>query len=128
MSAVLQRIPDFVLKIGLIYAAMEKTSSINTEILNAAIDAGGYAAASAERIFAEFHESREVKLERRILAVLGEGVKTFGVLHRAVSGRYSTKALASVLEALVKSGQVWEKIEGKGRTYGLPGQTNGTNK
>ena len=119
LGAIVQRIPDLVLKVALIYAVLEKRHQINGEILNAAIDVGGYAAASAQRIFSEFHTTRESKLESRILKVLGVGAMKFGDLHRTVGGRYSTLELNRALDALCKSGQIWRREEGKSVAFGL---------
>jgi hypothetical protein len=119
VSAVLQRVPDVALKIAIIYAVLERTHTICPKILNAAIDAAGHVVASAERIFAGFHENKEVKLEKRILTVLSKEDMNYGALHRAVGGRHTTKTLSSVLDALVKSGQTWERLEGRRKTYGV---------
>jgi len=119
LAAIVQRIPDIVLKIAVIYAALEKQSRIGPEILTAAIDAGGYAVASAQRIFSDFHTSRERKLEKRIVEVLKAGSMKFGDLHRAVGGRYSTKALNVALDALKHAGLVWKKEQGGTVIWGL---------
>jgi hypothetical protein len=118
-AAIVQRIPDVVLKIALIYAVLEKRTEIDAEILTAAIDAGGYAVASAQRIFSDFHSTRESKLEKRILDVLQQGGMKFGDLHRAVGGRYSTLELNRTLDGLCKSGQIWEKKQGETKAFGL---------
>jgi len=118
-GALVQRIPDIALKIALIYAVLEKRTEIGPDILTAAIDAGGYCVASAQRIFTDFHATRESKLEGRTLDVLKAGPVKFGDLHRAVGGRYSTLELNRTLDGLVKSGQVWRKEEGSTVIYGL---------
>lgn len=120
LAAILQRIPDITLKIAVIYATLEKRTQIDAEILKTAIDAGGYAVASAQRIFSDFHTSREGKLEKRISSVLEPGPMKFGDLHRAVGGRYSTKALNGALDALKHAGQVWRKEQGSTVIWGRP--------
>ncbi|OGG47824.1 MAG: hypothetical protein A3F84_12845 [Candidatus Handelsmanbacteria bacterium RIFCSPLOWO2_12_FULL_64_10] len=118
-GALVQRIPDITLKIALIYAVLEKRTQIAPDILTAAIDAGGYCVASTQRIFTDFHATRESKLEGRILEVLKAGPVKFGDLHRAVGGRYSTLELNRALDALVKSGQIWRQEQGGTVIYGL---------
>jgi len=110
VAAIVQRIPDITLKIALIYALLEKQSVITEEILSAAIEAGGYAVASAQRIFSEFHTSRSSTLEKRVVDVLAKGPQKYGDLHRAVGGRYSTQELQPVLEALKKAG-ILDKVD-----------------
>ena len=106
-DAVLQRIPDMTLKIALIYAALEKQSEINAEILSAAIDATGYGAASAQRIFGDFNKSKRRKLEDRVVQVLGDrGPMRRSVLHQAVSGRHSAAEVTRMLEDLVRAEMV----------------------
>ena len=118
-SAIVQRIPDVTLKIALLYAVLEKRRDVDAEILSAAIDAGGYAVASAQRIFTTFHQSWETKLENRILDILKDGAVQFGLLHRRVGGRYSTVQLNRTLDALTKSGQIWKQEQGNTVAFGI---------
>lgn len=115
----MQRIPDIALKIALIYAVLEKRREIDPAILTAAIDAGGYCVASAQRLFSGFHTTRESKLEGRLLDLLKVGPVKFGDLHRAVGGRYSTLELNRALDALVKSGQLWRQEQASTVIYGM---------
>ena len=104
----------------MIYTVLKKGLQIDVERLTAAIDVGGYAVASAQRIFSDFHTSRERKLEKRILDVLKAGAMKFGDLHRAVGGRYSTLELNRALDALCRSGQTWKREQGTTVVYGVP--------
>ena len=118
-GALVQRIPDITLKIALIYAVLEKRTQIDPEILTAAIDCGGYATASAQRIFTDFHASRESKLEKRILEVLKAGPMKFRDLHQAVSGRYSAAEVNRALDSLIRAGQAWRREQGSTVICGL---------
>ncbi|MDA0710554.1 MAG: DUF3987 domain-containing protein [bacterium] len=118
-SAIVQRIPDVALKIALLYAVLEKRTEVDAEILSAAIDAGGYAVASAQRIFTTFHQTRETKLESRILDILKDSAVKFGPLHRSVGGRYSTAELNRTLDALTRSGQIWKQEQGNTVAFGI---------
>ncbi|GEM_PF-1131772 len=114
LGAVLQRIPDITLKVALIYAVLEKRREIDADILTAAIDAGGYCVASAQRIFSGFHATRASKLESRVLEVLKEGPVKSWALHRAIGGgRYSSDEINRALDALCRAGSVSRTGQGE---------------
>ena len=124
MSAMVQRVPDMVLKISLLFAVLEKRMQIDAETLTAGIDAGGYLAASMQRIFSDFHTSKEIKREKRIETVLADGPMKYAGLRRALGGRHSAEEINKTLYALKKSGQISEFTQGRGVVWGLAEHLN----
>jgi hypothetical protein len=121
LGNIVQRIPDYVLKLAMVYAAWRSSATIQGEELDAAWAFGFYARDSVLRLFEGMHQSTQAKLENRIEELLQErGPMKRRDLHQAVGGRYSAKQFNDAVDALFKAGV----LATKGDTLLLAGGGN----
>jgi len=107
LANVVQRIPDYVLKLGMVYAAWRGAATIEAEELDAAWAFGFYARDSVLRLFEGMHQSTQAKLENRVRQLLQErGPLKKRNLHQAISGRYSARQFNDAVDALLKVNEI----------------------
>lgn len=121
LLAAVRRIPSYVLKLSMLYAAFEATlPSITLEQLKAAIQVGRYGEACVREILALQNAGTNPKkeLERRILAFVGGepgGVTTKRAIYRALHRHYpDAQAFSQSFDSLVRAGELFTKSGGRG--------------
>src|SRR2546426_992768 len=91
--------------------------------MSAAVAFADWQREAQARVFAGFGESRQVRLERRILRILSDdGSLRTGIapemrfvdLHRAIGGRTSSEELTRVVAAMEKAGRIFTRDGRKG--------------
>lgn len=107
-QAATKRIPAYMLKLGMLYAALEKTvPSITADQIKAAIAVGHYAARCADRLMGQHHtQSEEGRVEEAIRRFLRERAHTKRELKHRLSGRVKASLYVKVLESMARSGEV----------------------
>ena len=120
LNAALKRIPTYVVKLAMTYAALENTlPTIHTEQLQAAIAVGEYAAVCAERLLdlrTAVQASSESELEARILKWVRKhpGWKVRN-MQMSLSSKYfgSADKFNRVLKSLVDAGRLNREKDGR---------------
>jgi hypothetical protein len=116
-----QRIPAYVLKLAMLYAASEKTlPEITGDQLTAAILVGRYGEKCVKELLSLQNSGTNVRkeLERRILTYVdgqpGDRTKKRDI-YRALARHYSdAEAFNRAFESLVRAGELFTKTAGKG--------------
>lgn len=118
LARMAQRIQDHVLKLALVYAALDGDDFIRPDNLEAALAFGRWLRGAHRRVFLGYHESPLAKLERRILTNLArlapENWTPRAALHRTLGGRVSSDELNRALRGLVVGGYVAERSASRG--------------
>ncbi len=121
LLAAVQRIPAYVLKLGMLYAASEGTlPEITSGQLAAAILVGRYGENCAREMLLLQHAgtSPRKELERRILAFVGAqpgGLTTKREIYKALWRHYSdAEAFHRAFDSLVRAGELFTKPAGRG--------------
>lgn len=122
-AAAVKRIPTYIIKLAMVYAALEGTCPvIRKPQLAAAISVGHYGALCAQRLM-ERHQlkTRQGQLEARVLHVLETRPMPAWQVHHAISGRYSAEDVNRAIKSLVTAGTVLVLRQTKrgGAVYGL---------
>lgn len=111
VKAAIERVPAYVLKLGMIYAVLEESlPTITPDQLVAAIAVGEYAARCADRLIA-LHErhTEEGRVEEAIRRFLRERDHAKRELKHRLGGRVRATLFNRVLEAMVRSGEIVER-------------------
>lgn len=121
LLAAVQRIPAYILKIGMLYAALEGTlPEIVYEQLAAAILVGRYGEACAVELLALQNAGTNARkeLERRILAFVAKaqgGLPTKRTVYRALQRHYrDAQEFNQALESLVRAGVLFTREAERG--------------
>lgn len=113
IQAIIQRIPDNILKIALVYARLEDRQQIDWKMLDAAIKVGNFCIDSVKSIFRLYGANEYSIIEAKILDALKElgGETVRRILHQKLSGRISATILQRNLESLHAMGRLklWKK-------------------
>lgn len=106
-TAATKRIPTYIVKLSMVYAALEGTSLITADQVAAAIQVGHYGARCADLLMNRHRQQGvQSKCEARVLAALRERPLPAWKIHRAISGSYSAEELARALRALQAAGAI----------------------
>jgi phage/plasmid primase-like uncharacterized protein len=106
-TAATKRIPTYIVKLSMVYAALEGTSLITADQVAAAIQVGHYGAHCANLLMNRHRQQGvQSKCEARVLAGLRERPLPAWKIHRAISGSYSAEELARALRALLAAGAI----------------------
>jgi hypothetical protein len=124
LRAAVQRIPAYVLKLAILYAATDRTlPKIHSEQLSAAILVGRYGEGCAKELLSLQHAGTNPRkeLERRILMFVnaqpGHGTTKRGV-YKALSRHYSdTESFNRALDSLVRAGELFTKPVARGSVW-----------
>jgi hypothetical protein len=110
-KAATKRIPAYILKLALVYAAFEATvPAITVDQLTAAIAVGHYASKCAALLMAQHQaQSEEWRVEEAIRQRLRERSHTKRSLKNALGGRIRATLFNRVIEAMIRSGEVAAK-------------------
>ena len=119
-----KRIPAYVLKLAMAYAALERTlPKIQAEQLKAALLVGNYAAKCARRLIGERFSGANAfrELEKQILDRVSRapgGTLTKRNLYRALARQYqNAEQFNRVFESMVRAGTLFTKSLGHGRVH-----------
>lgn len=122
LLAAVQRIPAYVLKLGMLYAALESTlPEIQYEQIAAAILVGRYGEACAKELLSLQNAGTNPRkeLERRILAFVAtqpSRVTTKREIYKKLWRHYSdTEAFNRAFDSLARAGELFTKAAGRGR-------------
>jgi len=122
LLAAVKRVPAYVLKLSMLYAAAERTlPGITFDQLAAAILVGRYGEACARDLLAQQNAGTNPRkeLERRILAFVGEQAgksTTKRLIYRGLWRYYSdAEGFNRAFESLVRAGELFTKPAGRGR-------------
>jgi len=102
LGAVVQRIPQHILKLAVIFAAWEETTTISAEALGAAIDFGTYAEDSVRELFEDIVPCEDGRVEKKILDFLASGPRLVSDVQKMLSGRVAAARLKSMISGLEK--------------------------
>jgi hypothetical protein len=107
-TAAIKRVPTYIMKLSMVYAAMEGTSLITADQLGAAIKVGHYGAKCADQLMNR-HRQHTVqgKCEARVLAVLTDKDLPAWKIHQRISGSYSAEELARAIRSLDAAGAIF---------------------
>jgi hypothetical protein len=110
VAALTKRIPDYALKLALIYAAFEGTApAITDEQLAAAVQVGGFGLECAEWLVTQRRSvTVQGRCEELILHVLDRVDLPAWKIHQRISGRFSAEEVSRALKALQFTGAVIE--------------------
>jgi hypothetical protein len=121
LLAAVQRIPPYILKLAMLYAALERTlPEIQYEQIAAAILVGRYGEACAGELLSLQHAGTNPRkeLERRILAYVGiqpSQMCTRREIYKALWRHYSdAEAFNRAFDSLVRAGELFTKAAGPG--------------
>jgi hypothetical protein len=118
-GAATKRIPAYVLKLAMTYAALEETlPNISAEQLRAALLVGNYAAKCVRQLIGQRFSGANAfrELEKRILDKVSAGVITKRNLHRALARHFqNSEQFNRVFEAMVRAGTLYTQTFGRGR-------------
>lgn len=122
-AAAVKRIPTYIIKLAMVYSALEGTCPIiRKPQLAAAISVGHYGALCAQRLM-ERHQikTRQGQLEVRVVHVLETGPLPAWKIHQAISGRFSVEDINRAIKSLVTAGtiRVVRQTSRGGSVYGL---------
>lgn len=101
-AAAVKRIPAYIIKLAMTYAALEQTVPvIRADQLAAAMKVGHYGARCAQRLM-ERHQlqTRQGQLESRVCQVLAGGPLPVWRIHQAISGRFSAEDVNRAIKSL----------------------------
>ena len=110
------RLPIKVLKMGLLYAVTERTSVINRDQIDGAIEWAGYQQETMAQVFGEspLGVNRE---EQRLMRLLDVPM-TVSNLHKKMGGRVTSATLTMMIDKLAKLERVESyKVEGDTKTW-----------
>jgi hypothetical protein len=120
--ATVKRIPSYILKLAMLYAALESTlPEITCEQLAAAILVGRYGEDCAKELLSlqNVGTNPRKELERRILELVGRepnGVVSKRTIYKRLWRHYSdAEAFNRAFDSLVRAGELFTKNEGRGR-------------
>ena len=103
-AALVQRTPDFAMKVTLIYAVLDGEQEITAELLQIGIDVAKYCVASSQQVFSEFYANADRRIELKVEEKLKPiGKMTYSELHRVVGGRISTDHFGRILLGMEKA-------------------------
>jgi HAMP domain-containing protein len=107
-KAATKRIPAYILKLCLVYAALERTiPQITLDQLMAAIAVGHYAAKCTAALTGQRQSvGEEGRLEEAIRKFLRERDHTKRLLHQRLSGRVRSTTFNRVIEAMTRTGEI----------------------
>jgi len=118
-----KRIPAYVLKLGMFYAANEGTlPTIHADQLSAAILVGQYSAECAKELLSLQHSgtSPRKELERRILAYVSRdtGVTTKREVYKSLWRHYpDAEAFNRAFDSLQRAGEIFTRNAGRGSVW-----------
>jgi hypothetical protein len=119
--AAVKRIPAYIIKLAMLYAASEGTlPTIDADQLSAAILVGRYGAECARELLSLQHTgtSQKKELEQRILACVAKesnGVTTKREIYRKLWRHYpDSEAFNRAFDSLLRAGEVFVKPAGRG--------------
>jgi hypothetical protein len=109
-TAAVKRVPTYVLKLAMVYAALEQTVPVITKPqVEAAIEVGDYGATCAERLMQrDRQQTMQGQCEQAVLKVLERQSHPAWKIHRKIGGRFTAEAVARALKALVTTGAIEE--------------------
>ena len=120
-GAAVKRIPAYVLKLAMTYAALEGTlPEIRKEQLSAALVVGAYAAKCTRQLIAVRFSGTNAhrELEQRILAAVGQSLTTKRNLYRSLHRHYrNAEQFNRVFDSMVRAGSLYTKPVEHGRVY-----------
>ncbi len=120
IASMVQRVPERVLKVALIYAAVEGTDEITADQLEAAVGVGDYETRCILSLFTVFGHSEDSKLEARIEAFVKKKMEeepfyaTMTQIAQRLSGRVGAERLRRLVDGMVSVGKM-EYIDDKHR-------------
>lgn len=122
LQVTVERIPGYILKIAMVYAALERTlPEITNDQLKAAILAGNFCTQCAEELLSLQHAgtNRTKELEKRILAYVASQPNrqtTKRMIYRSLHRHYSNATeFEHSFRALVNAGELFAEAAGKGK-------------
>lgn len=121
LVAATERIPPYVLKLAMVYAALEQTlPQIELDQLDAAILVAQYGERCAAELLALQHSATNPRkeLERRILAFVNSTLTTKRRIYRSLQRHYAdAEAFNRAFDSLVRAGELFTKPAIHGRIY-----------
>ena len=118
LSALTVRIPGHVLKMAMIFAALDYFTEISVDHLEDAIAIGKWLMANVKHLFHEFGQPEVEKAERRIQEILSEGLRTRRQIQQRCR-QFSTETFSRAVKNLIGAGLVEEKGTKKGKSLSL---------
>jgi len=108
IRALVQRIPDNIMKTALVYARLERKEKIDWKMLDAAIKVGEFCTQSVKAIFRLYGANEYAMTEAKVIDALKKlsGTATRTQIHHNVSGQLSATVLQKNLEALHAVGRI----------------------
>jgi len=106
IPTLIQRVQDYIFKLALLYAAIERSPEVTADHMTAGIAVGGYFENSIREVFKDFGASQSRESEGKVLDYLKKAGKPVGERELYRNLRLSAKELGSVLESLAKPGLV----------------------
>lgn len=106
-KAATKRVPAYILKLGMVYAALEETiPTLTADQLTAAIAVGHYAARCTARLMGQHRQvSVQGRCETRILKVFDRPMTRWQV-HRRISGEFTAEEVRRAFIALEHVGRI----------------------
>jgi len=108
ITALIQRIPDDVMKTAIVYARLERQEKIDWKILDAAIKVGEFSTDAIKSIFRLYGVNEYAITEAKVIDALKKlgGEASRSKLYKAVTGRISAHILQKNYESLANVGRV----------------------
>lgn len=113
LSSLCVRIPDHVLKLAMIFCALDRSDEIAQEHLDDAMRIGKWLMKNVQLLFGDFGESEMGKLESRIMDIIKTGVFTRREVRQKVGGRIDSGLFNKAVSNLVGMGMLEENKKGR---------------
>jgi hypothetical protein len=121
LAIMVRRVLEHILKVALIFAALEQAQEVTSAMMEAAIAFGEYEAVCVTSLFTGFREEHDAKIEAKIEAILAaEQQIHMSKLHQRISGRVTAAKLRTITGGLVSVGKA--RYLAKRKILALPNQ------
>jgi len=113
LKALTVRAPDHVLKLAIIFCALDRLDQIHQGHMDDAVRIGSWLMRNAQRLFGEFGESPVARVEKRVLEILSSGPLTRRQVRHRISGKVDSETYNRAVKNLQGSGMIEERQVGR---------------
>jgi hypothetical protein len=109
LSSLCVRVPDHVLKLAMIFSALDRSERIAQKHLDDAMRVGKWLMRNVQFLFGDFGESELGRLEKRIAGIVGTGLYTRRQLRQKIGGKVDSGLFNKALSNLIGAGMIQER-------------------